>query len=82
MSEKGVEFKGGSLHDGFGGYDGFGASGWHLALLLLFPHNTAQEATVTVLTVSAVMAVSVITATPLNSTLLFRHLDFSKSLHV
>ena len=29
---KGVEFKGGSLHDGFGGFDGFGSTA---ALLLL-----------------------------------------------
>ena len=33
--KRGVEFKGGSLHDGFGGFDGFGGSGKHLALLLL-----------------------------------------------
>ena len=32
MSEEGVEFERGSLHDGF---DGFGGSGKHLALLLL-----------------------------------------------
>ena len=31
MTEKGVEFKGGSLHDGFGG------SGEHLALLFASP---------------------------------------------
>ena len=30
-----AEFKGGSLHDGFGGFDGFGGSGEHLAVLLL-----------------------------------------------
>ena len=34
---KGGEFKGGSLHDGF---DGFGGSGEHLALLLLVLQNT------------------------------------------
>ena len=28
--KRGVEFKGGSLHDGFGGFDGFGGSGEHL----------------------------------------------------
>ena len=41
---RGVEFKGGSLHDGFGGFDGFGGSGEHLALLLamLVLQNTAQ----------------------------------------
>ena len=30
LSEKGVEFKEGGLH--FGGFDGFGGSGKHLAL--------------------------------------------------
>ena len=33
--KRGVEFKGGSLHDGFGGFDGFGGSGKHPAFLLL-----------------------------------------------
>ena len=37
--KRGVEFKGGSLHDGFGGFDG---AGEHLALLLLDLENTAQ----------------------------------------
>ena len=40
--ERGVEFKGGSLHDGFGSFDGFGGSGEHLTLLLLVLQNTAQ----------------------------------------
>ena len=53
--KRGVEFKGGSLHDGF---DGFGGSGKHLALLLLLLQNEYQE------TVSAVTAVSVMTAIP------------------
>ena len=70
MSERkrGVEFKGGGLHDSFGG---FGGSGEHLALLLLVLQNTVHnEATVAVLTVSAVMVVSFMTATPpLNSKL-------------
>ena len=35
--QSGVEFKGGSLHEGF---DGFGGSGKHLALLLLLLQNT------------------------------------------
>ena len=39
MSERGVEFKGGSLHDGFGGFDGFSGSGEHLALFLLCPRK-------------------------------------------
>ena len=42
MTERGVEFKGGSLHDGFGGFDGFGGSGKHPAFLLLVLQNTAQ----------------------------------------
>ena len=53
MTEKGVEFKGGSLHDGFGGFDGL---------------NTAprdDRDVLTVLAVSAVVAVLVVTATPL-----------------
>ena len=60
--------KGGSLHDGFGGFDGFGSSGEHIALLCLSYKRLCQETTVTVLTVlavSAVVAVSVVTATPL-----------------
>ena len=36
--KRGVESKGGSLHDGFGGFDGFGGSG----VLLLVPQNTEQ----------------------------------------
>ena len=35
--KRGVEFKGGSLHDGL---DGFGGSGLHLALLVLVLQNT------------------------------------------
>ena len=66
--QRGVGFKGGSLHDGFGGFDGFGGSEEHLALLCLSHKIQCQETTVTVLTVlavSAVVAVSVVTATPL-----------------
>ena len=37
---RGVEFKGGSLHDGF---EGFGGSGKHLALLSLVLQNTAER---------------------------------------
>ena len=43
--KRGVEFKGGSLRDGFGGFDRFdrfGSSGEHHALLLLVLQNTAQ----------------------------------------
>ena len=41
--KRGVEFKGGSLHDGFGGFDGFGGSAKHLALLLLLLQNTVPR---------------------------------------
>ena len=37
------DFKGGSLHDGFGGFDGFGGSGKHLAVLLLVLQNTVPR---------------------------------------
>ena len=37
--KRGVEFNGGSLHDGFGGFDG---SGEHPTLLVLVLQNTAQ----------------------------------------
>ena len=60
--KRGVEFKGGSLHDGFGGFEG---SEEHLALLCWSYKIQHNEATVAVLAVSAVMAVSVMTATPL-----------------
>ena len=42
LRKRGVEFKGGSLHDGFGSFDGLGASGEHLTLFLLVLPNTAQ----------------------------------------
>ena len=38
-----LEFKGGSLHDGFGGLDGFGGSAEHLALLSLILQNTVPR---------------------------------------
>ena len=38
-----VEFKGGSLHDGFGSFDGFGGSGERLAPLLLILQNTVPS---------------------------------------
>ena len=46
FEKRGVEFKGGSLHDEFGG---FGAFGGHVALLCLSFEKQYQEATVTVL---------------------------------
>ena len=64
------------------GFDGFGGSGEHLPLLLLVSQTTVPRGNhdgLTVLVVSAVVAVSVVTATgqlpPLNSTPLFRHPD-------
>ena len=39
----GLGLRGGSLHHGFGGFDGFGLSGEHLALLLLVPQNTVPR---------------------------------------
>ena len=43
--KRGVEFKGGShsLHDGFGGFDGFGGSENHLALFLLVLRSTVPR---------------------------------------
>ena len=53
MSEKAGRVSRGSLHDSFGGFDGLGGSGEHLALLSLVLQITA---TVTVLLVSAVIS--------------------------
>ena len=50
--EGGVELKGGSLHDGFGGFDGFG--GLTLRLFYKIQHNEAILAVLTVLAVSVV----------------------------
>ena len=65
MAERGVEFKGGSLLDSF---KCFGGSAEHLVLLSLILQMTVPRGSgggLTVLAVSAVMAVSVMTATPL-----------------
>ena len=41
---RGVEFKGGSLHDGFGSFDGFGGfDGKHLVLLLVVLQNAVPR---------------------------------------
>ena len=40
LSQRRVELKRGGLHDGFGGLDGLGGSGEHLALLLPVLPNT------------------------------------------
>ena len=61
----GVGFKGGSLHDGFGGFDGLAVLESTLPSFRLFCKIQCQETTVTVLAVLAVVAVSVVTATPL-----------------
>ena len=80
MSFKGVEFKGVAFV-GFGGFDGFGRSGKHPALLSLVFKMQDKDATVVVLTVlavSTVVAVPVVTAPPLNSTPLFRNPETDK----
>ena len=70
--KRGVEFKGGSLHDGFGGFDDFGGSGGHLLPSFCLSYKIqCQETVLTDSAVSAVSAVLVMTATPLNSTPLF-----------
>ena len=61
-----VEFKGGSLHDGFGGYGDSVES-------TLPPFCRSYKIQDKEATIWAVMAVSVVTAAPLNSTSLFRH---------
>ena len=64
--KRGVECKGGSLHDGFNGFGGSGDSVESTLPSFCLSHQIQHnEATVAVLTVSAVRAVSVMTATPL-----------------
>ena len=70
----GVEFKVGSLHDGFGGLDGLGGSGFFPSFCLSYKIQY-QEAAATVLAVSVVVAVSVLTATPVELNPLLRHPD-------
>ena len=41
--KRGVEFKKGSLNDGFGNFNCFGGSGKHLALLCLTTHTPLIE---------------------------------------
>ena len=41
--KRGVEFKEGSLHDGFGGFDGFDGSAEHPALLSIVLQNTGPR---------------------------------------
>ena len=57
MTEKGVEFKGGSLHDGFGGFDGCGDSVESTLPSFAGPKLQDKEATVTVLTPLALLVV-------------------------
>ena len=64
----GLSLRGGSLHDGFGGFDRLAIlestlPSFHLSYKI--QHNEATVAVLTVLAVSAVVAVSVMTATPL-----------------
>ena len=66
--KRGVEFKGGSLHDGFGSLTVLAVLESTLPSFCWsykIQHNEATVAVLTVLAVSAVMAVSVMTATPL-----------------
>ena len=69
LTEKGVEFTWGSLHDGFGGFDGFLAVLENTLPSFCWSYKMQdKEATVTVLTVLAVlavMAILVVTVTPL-----------------
>ena len=63
-----MQFKGGSLHDGFGGFDGSGEHLTGLPSLCLsykIQDREAAVAVLTVLAVSAVMVVSIMMATPL-----------------
>ena len=67
MSGRGVQFKGGSLHDGLDGFHGSSGSGMHLAFVSLVPHITRKRGncvSLMVLAVSAVLMVSVVTASP------------------
>ena len=84
LEKGGLSFRGVSQHDGFGGFDCCGGSGEYLALLLLLLQLQDKEATVTALTVwpvSVVLAVSVITATPLKLNPSFRHPALVWQLH-
>ena len=66
--KRGVEFKGGSLHDGFGGFDGLAVLESTLPSFCFSYKKKYREAAVKVLmvlAVSAVVAVSVVTAAPL-----------------
>ena len=43
VGKGGLSLRGGGLHDGFGGFEGSGGSGEHLALFLLVLQNAAQK---------------------------------------
>ena len=83
MPEKGVEFKGGILHDGFGCFEGLGGSGGQLTLLFSCATNAGRRPTMTVMTLlaaSEAMAVLVMTATPLELNLPWRQPENRNSL--
>ena len=74
--KKGVEFKGSSLSDGLGRFDRFGGSGEHLACISLVLQNARRSANYDGCDSSGGYGgLGVVTATPLNSTPLFRHPD-------
>ena len=62
--KRGVEFKGGSLRDGFDALAVLESTLPSFCLSYKIQHNEATLAVLKVLAVSAVMAVSVMTATP------------------
>ena len=68
MPAKGVEFQGGSLHDGFGSLTVLVVLASTFPSFCLSFKIQHKVATVTVLAVAAVLVASVVTATPL-----FRH---------
>ena len=43
VGKRRLSSRGGSLHDGFGVFNGFGICGEHLALLLLLLQNTGER---------------------------------------
>ena len=43
VGKGGLSFKGGSLQDAFGGFDGFGGPALHLALVLIVLQNTVPR---------------------------------------
>ena len=82
--KRGLGLKEGSLHGGFGGFDGVGSSGKHLALPWLVPQNTGQRGNSDGFGgYGTVMAAWVMTVTPLNVYLPFSdNWNFSYSVRI